>query len=410
MSYPKGRIEHMFVDERTIPLEQLEHQITTLAGQLAATTCRWLHLVAEFDTREGWKEWGCRSAAHWLSWKCGVSLRTGREHVRVAHALESLPLTTEAFERGELSYSKVKALTRIASPENEGELVPFARTATAAQLDRTIHAYLASTRAADARLQEAKLTSSLDAEGMGVLRVLLPPEQLAVVDAAIEEALKVTPTKECGPAGPHSIAERRAAALVTICESFLAHGAEVRQGPERTLVVLHVDADGVTAPELDNGTALHPETARRLGCDASVVSMIEQDGNPIGVGRQTRVPNRAARRATKARDRHCRWPGCDERRFVEAHHRVHWADGGVTDLDNLVLLCWFHHQFLHEGGFTIDEHHQVFRPDGTQLLVGEPVAVEPLDPEVTADAIIAKWAGERLDLDLAVTALWGLVE
>ncbi|MCU1487984.1 MAG: endonuclease [Actinomycetia bacterium] len=396
----------MFVDAQEIPLERLEHEITSTAGQLAATTCRWLLLITAFDRREGWKTWGSRTCAHWLSWRCGTALVTAREHIRVAHALTPLPLTTALFERGELSYSKVKALTRVATPENEGELAEFARTATAAQLDRTVSAYLASKKPADERLRKTELFTSTNADDMGVIRALVPPEQLAIFDAAIEEALKSLPVEDT-PAGV-SIAERRVAALAVICESFLAHGAEERPGPERTMVVLHVDADGATAPELESGTPLHPETACRLGCDASVVAVIEKDGVPIGVGRQTRMPNRATRRAVKARDRHCQWPGCNERRFVEIHHRKHWTDWGKTEVPNLVLLCWFHHHALHEGGFTIDEHHRVFRGDGVEVIAGEPMPAEPIEPTVPASAVIACWGGEPLDLGLAVDGLHGL--
>src|SRR5437879_5006047 len=170
----------MFCDD-DLPLERLEHEITSMAGQLAATTCRWLQLIAAFDRREGWKEWGTRSCAHWLAWKCGLSLVTGREHVRVAHALGSLPLTTAAFERGELSYSKVKALTRVATPDSEAELVEFARTATAAQLDRTVRAYTAS-KTPPSQQQDARyLRRSSD----GDVRAKLPPEHVALLDAAI---------------------------------------------------------------------------------------------------------------------------------------------------------------------------------------------------------------------------------
>jgi hypothetical protein len=389
-----------------VTTEQLEHQITSLAGQLAATTCQWLQLIGEFDRREAWASWGCRSAAHWRSWQCGLSLRTGREHVRIAHALERLPHTTEVFERGELTYSKVKALTRIATPENEDELLGFALTATASQLDRTVSAYLRSTKDPKQSHDERYLyVDSVD--DMVDVRGRITPEVGALIESAVEAALGELPVDD-GPAGPPSVAQRRADALALICESFLAHGAEARPSPEATMVVVHVDADAVGAAELDDGTAIHPETARRLSCDASAVAIIERDGVPIGVGRKTRVPDTSTRRAVKARDGRCRWPGCSEARFVQVHHRRHWTQGGPTDLDNLVLLCWWHHHALHEGGFTIDGDGRVFRPGGTEVLDPAPEPAEPLTPTVRADAVMARWAGEPLDLGLAVDALWGL--
>jgi hypothetical protein len=237
--------------------EQLEHQITSLAGQLAATTCQWLHLIGEFDRRQAWASWGCRSAAHWLAWQCGLSLRTGREHVRIAHALERLPLTRSTFERGELTYSKVKALTRIATPENEDELVEFARTATAAQLDRTVAAYLRSAKDPK-QSAEARFLSIGPVDDMVEVRARVTPEVGALIEGAVDAAMRELPVDD-GPAGPPSIAQRRADALALICESFLAHGAEARHAPEATMVVVHVDADAVGSAELK--TAL-PSTRR----------------------------------------------------------------------------------------------------------------------------------------------------
>ena len=107
--------------------ERLEAEITSLAGHLAAAMCRWLLLIAEYDRRQAWGSWGTRSAAHWLSWQCGLTMRTAHEHVRVAHALEQLPLIREAFAAGQMSYSKVRAMTRVADPSNEAALLNIAR-------------------------------------------------------------------------------------------------------------------------------------------------------------------------------------------------------------------------------------------------------------------------------------------
>jgi hypothetical protein len=127
------------------PLERLEAEICELAGHLAAATCRWLLLVAEFDRREGWTSWGVRSCAHWLSWKCGLGLVAAREHVRVGRALQSLPRVRAEFAAGRLSYSKVRALTSMASPHTEQDLVDMALHATAAHLDRIAAGYRRAT-------------------------------------------------------------------------------------------------------------------------------------------------------------------------------------------------------------------------------------------------------------------------
>jgi hypothetical protein len=144
------RYEHTFVEapptkppvqDADLPLEQLAEEITRLSAHLAAATCRWLVLVGEFDRRAGWQQWGCRSCADWLAWRCGLVPGAAREHVRVARALADLPRIRETFDRGELSYSQVRALTRVATAECEAELVLIARYATAAQLERVVRTY-----------------------------------------------------------------------------------------------------------------------------------------------------------------------------------------------------------------------------------------------------------------------------
>ena len=126
--------------EMEVPTERLEAEICTLAGQIAAATCRFVLLAAELDRRNAWGAWGCQSMAHWLSWKCGLSMVTARQHVRVGLALEEFPLIREAFAAGQLSYSKVRAMVRVAKWQPEAEFVKYALLTTAAQLDRLAQA------------------------------------------------------------------------------------------------------------------------------------------------------------------------------------------------------------------------------------------------------------------------------
>ncbi|MGI9119566.1 MAG: hypothetical protein ACR2G7_05500 [Acidimicrobiales bacterium] len=123
-----------------VPTERLEAEITELAAHLNAAECRRLLLVAEFYRREGWGTWECRSCANWLNWKCGIGLNAAYEKARVAHCLGQLPLITAAFGTGELSYSKVRALTRVAAADNEQGLLDMARAGTAAHLERIVRA------------------------------------------------------------------------------------------------------------------------------------------------------------------------------------------------------------------------------------------------------------------------------
>jgi hypothetical protein len=329
-----------------LPLEMLERQICEGAADLAAATCRWLMLVAEYDARGGWAEWGLNSCAHWLSLRCGIGLRAAREQTRVARALGALPLVTAAFRTGELSYSKVRAITRVAQPETEADLVQLARHATGAQLERVVRGYagvIRVTREQTLRAEEKQGLSCTWAED-GMLRV---EGRLTAEDgAALLSALEAADSDDAEV--PRSV--RRAQALVT-----LARGGE--QKPAE--VVVHVDVGTLGEEQIadqcrvQDGPSIHPEVARRLGCDAALVTIIERDGEPLSVGRRTRAISPALRRALRSRDGGCRFPGCTNTRFLHAHHIKHWARGGETKLGNLIELCSRHHTCVHEGGYTV---------------------------------------------------------
>lgn len=125
----------------SISLEELEAQITALAGQLNAANYRWLVLIAEFDRRNGWADGKLPSCAHWLNFKCGLNLGAAREKVRVAHALAGLPKIAASMSRGELSYSKVRALTRVASTATEDALPMIGLHGTAYHVERLVRGF-----------------------------------------------------------------------------------------------------------------------------------------------------------------------------------------------------------------------------------------------------------------------------
>ncbi len=133
-----------------MPLERLEAQLCEVAGHLAAATCRFLVLLAEFDERRGWASWELNSCAAWLSWRCQMASGTAREHVRVARALRDLPVIRREFAAARLSYAKVRALTRIATPATEGQLAVMAAPMTGNQLERFARAHRQCSRAGDA--------------------------------------------------------------------------------------------------------------------------------------------------------------------------------------------------------------------------------------------------------------------
>ena len=417
----------------TRPLELLEREITSLATQIHAATCRWLGLVAEYDAREGWAQWGCQSCAHWVAWQCGIAPGVAREHVRVARRLGELPLIRAAFAEGELSYSKVRALTRVENVEREQELLDLARHATASQLERLLRAYrgvVAAERAAAGEPPERWIAFDHADDGSVLLRGRLPAEEGALVLAALEAAQAWLAQQDVPagtpddsavdvPAGTRdqrrSRGEAQADALIALADAFVAGAA--RTGGDRYQVVLHVDAGALSGEEpggrceLEDGSPLALETVRRLACDASLVQLLERDGQPLAIGRKTRTIPPALRRALHARDRGCRFPGCGSRRFLDAHHIEHWADGGTTELDNLVHLCGYHHRLLHEGGYRVTStaggRILFYRRDGRSIPTcpgrsrGRPATL----PAARRPDACAPLSHDRLDLGLAVDAM-----
>ncbi len=182
----------MFVSSgklREVPLELIEREIESMAAQVNATHARWLELVREFDRREGWANTGCRSTAEWVAWRCALNPRSAREHVRVAKALGGLPEIEAEFAAGCLSYSKVRALTRIADQRSETELLELARHATAAQLERIVRA---TSRVTDAEAGQQQRDSFVrffwDEDGSLRVDAKLPPDDGALFLRALEAA------------------------------------------------------------------------------------------------------------------------------------------------------------------------------------------------------------------------------
>jgi hypothetical protein len=425
--------------ERVVPLELLEREITDLACRIHAATCRWLELVAEYDWREGWAQWGCKSCAHWISHQCGIAPGAAREHVRVARRLQELPQVRAAFARGELSYSKARALTRVENVEREQDLLDLARHATASQLERLVRGHrrvAAAERAAVGGQPERWVYVEHDEDGSLLLQARLPAEEgalvLAALDAARDQLAAADVSAETPPAGepsPPADAEdvsaetpaprgpvARADALLALADAYLAGARGSRSGGDRYQVVVHVDTATLSGDgggercELDHGPPLAAATARRLACDASLMHVLERDGTPLDVGRKTRSIPPALRRALAARDGGCRFPGCTSHRFVDAHHIEHWADGGCTKLDNLVLLCRHHHRLLHEGGYRVSsrEGRLTFRrPDGRRIhACPQPPGRRPsaLRPTRRPDACVPL-SGDPLNLVYGVDAM-----
>jgi len=322
--------------EHAPDLNQLADEIAELSAHLDAATARLLDLIREFDARGGWGN-GFSSCAKWLSWRVSLAPGAAREKVRVARALGTLPLLAQALARGELSYSKVRELTRVATPETEERLLAFGREGTAEHVERIVRGWRRVDKIAEAQEASRRHTGRAlkvyqDEDGMVVVRGRLEPEIGAVLVqalAAAREALYQThtgdvPAGTCGdvPAetpgmAQPTMAQQQADALALLAETGLHHGIDPGAPAERYQVVVHVDAPvlgDLEAPGqsvLEDGVRVPAGTSQRLACDATrVIMRHDPDGRITEVGARTRTIPPALRRALHHRDRGCRFLGC----------------------------------------------------------------------------------------------------
>jgi len=485
-------------------LEWLGEQIAEQVAHLDAATRGLLVNLRTFDEGDGWEAQGARSCAHWLSWRVGWGPGTAREHLRVAHALAKLPRIDEELAHGRLSYSKVRAITRVATPENETTLLEQAKLATASQLETICRKY-ATVRRQDPIAnpqddRDRRCVKRMDlADGMVRITAILHPDEAATVWAAMEHAAKqrrrvesaqrepgpaqtrehasaevrrdpacsaaggdvpaeprgdvpaetcrdvpagtrgdvpaeprgdvpaemrgdvpaeppranvsaeprrdvsAEPPQNLRPSAAHRVPARpafdRADGLVALAQIYLRGDAPERAPVELVVSVSHealqrgLGADAAEVACTRDGTCMSPQAARRLACDAGIVVLVEDaHGNPLSVGRKTRVVSGSLKRALLARDQHCcRFPGCTNQVYLESHHIEHWANGGETELRNMVSLCSFHHHFLHEYEFTVElgaDGSVVFRDDGGRIVPDAPPPANP--PMLGWEAIHAR--------------------
>jgi len=427
---------------RIAELDRLGDEIAELSAHLEAATARLLALIREFDARRGWNT-GFRSCAAWLAWRVGLEPGAARERVRVARALGTLPALAEALARGELSYAKVRAITRVATPETEARLLAVGRAGTAVHVERIVRGWRRVDRQAEAREATRQYAGRAlhvyqDEDGTVVLRGRLTPEVGALLVRALDAARETLYQKRrvaaaaLPPTDPASEAPTRAQqqadALALLAETALHHELDPGAPGERYQVVVHVDAAVLADPEqpgqsvLEEGGHVPAGTSQRLACDASrVVMRHDAEGRVVEVGARTRTIPPALRRALQHRDRTCRFPGCTVR-VGQGHHVRHWAQGGPTTLWNLALLCRRHHRAVHEEGYQLermpDGALQFRRPNGWLLPDVPPAAAVPADPvgtlraqhaaqglRVDARTTCPGWLGERLDVGWAIDVL-----
>lgn len=426
---------------REVHLRHLGDEIAELSAHLDAAGARLLDLIRQFDASGGWE--GFRSCAEWLSWRTGLDLGAAREKVRVARALVTLPRLAHALATGKLSYAKVRALTRVATPETEERLLQVGRAGTASHVERIVRGWRWMDRKAEARdtaMQHARraLDVHRGSDGTVIVRGRLTPEAgellIKALDAAREALYQRARTAEHVSAETWNLPEeppteqRQADALALLAETALHHGIDPGSPGERYQVVVHVDAPVLAHADhpgqsiLEDGARVSAETSQRLACDATrVVMRHDTDGTLLEVGARTRTIPPALRRAMLHRDRTCRFPGCHAR-FGQGHHIRHWAQGGPTTLSNLTLLCRRHHRAVHEEGYRVErgaDGELTFRhPRGWMIPSVPPPRLAPRDPvatirsfneahgiEIDARTATPLWLGERLDVRYAIDVL-----
>jgi hypothetical protein len=334
---------------------ELIREIDAEHARLAASHRRLFRLLADVDRRTSWRDVGARDTAHWLSIRYGVSQWKARRWIAAAHALETLPRTSETLASGELHVDKAVELTRFATPETESRLLVWAGGVSCGAIRRKADVVARRSSAEAEEAERSRFLSwwTFDEGRRFGLEAELPSAQGAVV-AKVLDRLADSPPVMPGERGPAGADARRADALVALCSS----GDDADRDPDRATVVVHARLDGpddeLRECEIEDGPAINRDTARRLACNARVQTVVEEEnGLPVRLGRTTREPPAWMVRHLKYRDGECRFLGCGSRRFTQAHHIVWWDHGGRTDLDNLVLVCTFHHRLVHEYGWQV---------------------------------------------------------
>lgn len=394
---------------------EIGERIAEHAAYIDAAMHRVLTDIRAFDAGGGWYAQGAMSCAHWLSWRVGWTLGTARDRVRVAQKLGELPLIDEALRKAEISYSKVRAMTRVATPENEELLLHYARYSTAAQLEAICRKYQTVQRlnAVDRQheaVQRRVQCRELD-DGMIRFEAVLRADEAALLWKVLEQA--------SADVSAETRAQARVDGLMALAQGY-ARGDRTECSPVE--VVVTVPEATLTGASDDpagigDGGCVSAETSRRLSCDAGVVELVESEtGAVLSVGRKTRTIPAAIKRALLHRDESmCRFPGCRNRRFLDGHHIEHWAQGGETSLENLVSLCSYHHGFVHEHGYRVElDEKQVptfFDPRGRRVEAVPERArwTRPSPPvEIEPPYLPCQWDGRSFSYGAAVDGLISL--
>jgi hypothetical protein len=359
-------------DVRAVPDLQLEADFGELQRAAQALEAERLRRLSEIHRRQSHRREGYLSTASWLVDRHRMGWTTASKEIRTARSLERMPHTREALGTGELTLSAVQMLVsaRHAHPsqfrESEETLVEAARRLPAPQLHRTMSHWRRQLdwkqglRDAERLRQQRSLKLTTTILGMVHVDGDLDPETGEVVLTALRDCQDAQRDRTKRAQEARTPTQSRVDALGEICRRWLQGQGRASSGGERAHVAVIVDLDALEGragnrSELEHVGPVHPETVRRLACDASISRVIVRgDSEPLDIGRKTPVVPAPMRKALVVRDRHCRFPACDRPPpWCDAHHIKHWANGGVTALSNLVLMCRRHHRLVHEGQFEV---------------------------------------------------------
>jgi len=362
-------------DEREQRLAGLESEVADACGALNVAHARLVSCTAQLLESGLWKGYGIRSIEHWLTLRAGLSPERARHIADVAKRAGELPVTLQTLADGELSFEQAHAVARHARAHNDAEAASLAKVTTVTQIRSTLSRY---TFVVD---DTAEGGGSVDADGSGDHQdgsdAIESTSSAAAVDPAAEAAkpgwvqmghagsrfsLRLDAPALEGALLQAAISEAKDAliqqgqpavtlldALVEVCNRSLDKATPARR-VDKYRIYAHLDTTGHW---LNAGPALPPSVMNRLLCDRAITALWETDGKPVNVGRAMRIVPDRTRRLCQDRDRHCTFPGCTARGWLEVHHIVHWADGGATDSDNLTSLCPHHHDAHHRGEYAI---------------------------------------------------------
>jgi len=342
--------------ENEPPTDELVTRVHRLDRLIAKLQRRLLDTLSQLEAREAWLEDGAHDMTHWTAMQLGVSYWKADRWVAAGRALPALPATAEAFERGQIGIDKVVELTRFAEFDDEDALVRWAQGVSSGAIRRVgdVRAKERAGEAADVERERHLRWRYTDEGRRFALDAEIPAADGAVVARTLERLGDRIPAMP-DEASDLRVGARRADALVALCSAELAQDPD----QDRATIVVHAELDAVLDGDLnamiEDGPVIGGSTLHRLLCNARVQAVVEHpDGTVHGVGRPAREPAAWMMRQLRHRDGCCRFPGCDSRRFTQAHHIKWWSRGGTTELDNLVLICSFHHKLVHEHGWRID--------------------------------------------------------